>query len=224
VVNVSWKGDLSHAFSIRFPNEEIMKEWYSTINQQLKIFGPNRRSAQDFMSYEQFWKGNPSGLINPYAQRDDNSDDGSYQDIPVDTRQSTSRYSKITTPIPSPPAERRVMSPRFPDAVTPNVYIWPTQLKVRVNFDDTYMTLLVDFNITYQSLIERIDAKIARVSNNSISGGTMRLKYKDEDGDLIAMESDSEKRLAFQEWLESQNNQLHTELGELILFCSSVEV
>ena len=53
--------------------------------------------------------------------------------------------------------------------------VLPTQLKVKVNCDGNYVTLVVAFNITYQSLIDRIDAKVGRFSNNAISRGTMRL-------------------------------------------------
>jgi len=100
----------------------------------------------------------------------------------------------------------------------------PTQLKVKVNCDGNYVTLVVAFNITYQSLIDRIDAKVGRFSNNAIARGTMRLRYKDEDGDYVTIESDDDIQIAFQEWREEQQNQFHTgQLGEIELFCASVE-
>lgn len=100
----------------------------------------------------------------------------------------------------------------------------PTQLKVKVNCDGNYVTLVVAFNITYQSLIDRIDAKVGRFSNNAIARGTMRLRYRDEDGDFVTIESDEDIQIAFQEWREAQKNQFHTgQLGEIELFCASVE-
>jgi cell division control protein 24 len=100
----------------------------------------------------------------------------------------------------------------------------PTQLKVKVNCDGNYVTLVVAFNITYQSLIDRIDAKVGRFSNNAIARGTMRLRYRDEDGDFVTIESDDDIQIAFQEWRESQKLQYHTgQLGEIELFCLSVD-
>jgi cell division control protein 24 len=100
----------------------------------------------------------------------------------------------------------------------------PTQLKVKVNCDGNYVTLVVAFNITYQSLIDRIDAKVGRFSNNAIARGTMRLRYRDEDGDFVTIESDDDIQIAFQEWREAQKHQYHTgQLGEIELFCLSVE-
>jgi cell division control protein 24 len=100
----------------------------------------------------------------------------------------------------------------------------PTQLKVKVNCDGNYVTLVVAFNITYQSLIDRIDAKVGRFSSNAIARGTMRLRYRDEDGDFVTIESDDDIQIAFQEWRESQKLQYHTgQLGEIELFCLSVD-
>lgn len=99
----------------------------------------------------------------------------------------------------------------------------PTQLKVKVNCDGNYVTLVVAFNITYQSLIDRIDAKVGRFSNNAIARGTMRLRYRDEDGDFVTIESDEDVQIASQEWREAQQAQYHAgQLGEIELFCLSV--
>lgn len=100
----------------------------------------------------------------------------------------------------------------------------PTQLKVKVNCDGNYVTLVVAFNITYQSLTDRIDAKVGRFSTNAIARGTMRLRYRDEDGDFVTIESDDDIQIAFQEWSEAQKSQYHIgQLGEIELFCLSVE-
>lgn len=123
------------------------------------------------------------------------------------------------------PSEVRTLSP------TPGLsraeesdLVLPTQLKVKVNCDGNYVTLVVAFNITYQSLIDRIDAKVGRFSNNAISRGTMRLRYRDEDGDFVTIESDDDIQIAFQEWREEQRQQYHTGLlGEIELFCLSVD-
>lgn len=116
------------------------------------------------------------------------------------------------------------MSPPLPSAGLP---LSPTQLKVKVNCDGNYVTLVVALNITYQTLIDRIDAKIGRFSNNAIARGTMRLRYKDEDGDLVTIESDDDIQIAFQEWQQEMEMNGRGAalggLGEIELYTSSIE-
>lgn len=96
----------------------------------------------------------------------------------------------------------------------------PSQLKVRVNCDSgNYVTLVVGFNITYQSLIDRIDAKLARFMTNSIGKGMLKLRYRDEDGDFVTIESDDDIQLAFSEWREGVKNMYSGGVGEIELFC-----
>lgn len=119
----------------------------------------------------------------------------------------------------------RAMSPPLNSAMSVDSDMGlPTQLKVKVNCDGNYVTLVVAFNITYQSLVDRIDAKVGRFSHNAIADGTMRLRYRDEDGDFVTIESDEDIQIAFQEWRESQKQQyMQGQLGEIELFCLSVE-
>lgn len=101
---------------------------------------------------------------------------------------------------------------------TPDLPI-PTQLKVKVVCDKgNYVTLVVAFNITYQSLIDRIDAKLARFTSSSIGKGNLRLRYRDEDGDLVTIESDDDIQIAFLEWREGTRN-YSGGVGEIELFC-----
>ncbi|KJZ79712.1 hypothetical protein HIM_01181 [Hirsutella minnesotensis 3608] len=96
----------------------------------------------------------------------------------------------------------------------------PTQLKVRVNCDSgNYVTLVVAFNITYQSLIDRIDAKLARFMNSSIGKGMLKLRYRDEDGDFVTIESDDDIQIAFTEWREGVRSMYSGGVGEIELFC-----
>ncbi|ERS97639.1 hypothetical protein HMPREF1624_05810 [Sporothrix schenckii ATCC 58251] len=96
----------------------------------------------------------------------------------------------------------------------------PTQLKVKVNYDTSnYMTLVVAFNITYQSLVDRIDAKLARFTNSSIGKGNLKLRYQDEDGDFVSIESDDDIQIAFMEWRDGVRNMYNAGVGEIELFC-----
>lgn len=110
-----------------------------------------------------------------------------------------------------PPSSNPLSSPDMP---------LPTQLKVRVNCDSgNYVTLVVAFNITYQSLIDRIDAKLARFTGSSIGKGMLKLRYRDEDGDFITIQSDDDIQIAFMEWREGVKNMYSGGVGEIELFC-----
>ncbi|CAI6090238.1 unnamed protein product [Clonostachys chloroleuca] len=93
---------------------------------------------------------------------------------------------------------------------------FPTSLKVKVNCDSgNYVTLVVGYNTAYQSLIDRIDAKLARFTTSSIGQGILKLKYRDEDGDFITISSDDDIQLAFGEFREMHAGGV----GEIELFC-----
>jgi cell division control protein 24 len=174
------------------------------------------------------WQNNsPNGLPirantqSPGAQRERMGPQGPQGQFPNGPPQYA-RNNSIQIPTSNP--DSRTMSPPLGSAMSGDGDNLPTQLKVKVNCDGNYVTLVVAFNITYQSLIDRIDAKVGRFSNNAIARGTMKLRYRDEDGDFVTIESDDDVQIAFQEWREAQKAQYHAgQLGEIELFCLSVD-
>lgn len=100
----------------------------------------------------------------------------------------------------------------------------PTQLKAKVNFDDNYVTLVIATNILFRSLTDRVDAKLARFTNRSIGNKTVRLRYRDEDGDFVTIDSDEAVQLAFMEWREQHRDMLAKGMvGEIQLYCQVVD-
>ena len=102
-----------------------------------------------------------------------------------------------------------LVKPTQADQVTSNPSVfserdgfYPTQLKVKIHFDppDSHITIVVPISIKYRTLVDRIDSKMARVSNASIARGTARLRYKDSDGDYVAIKTDEDVGLAIEEW------------------------
>jgi cell division control protein 24 len=79
----------------------------------------------------------------------------------------------------------------------------PTQLKVKVHCPSagSSMVLVVPSNITYQSLKDRIDAKLQRSTSLSLSSGSVRLKYLDDE-DYVSIQSDEDVAIAFETWKE----------------------
>ncbi|EFE40630.1 hypothetical protein TRV_04680 [Trichophyton verrucosum HKI 0517] len=100
----------------------------------------------------------------------------------------------------------------------------PSQLKAKINFDDNYVTLVIASNILFRSLTDRVDAKLARFTDRSIGGNSARLRYRDEDGDFVTIDSDEAVQLAFMEWREQHQHSLASgQVGEIQLFCQPVE-
>lgn len=98
----------------------------------------------------------------------------------------------------------------------------PTQLKVKVNCPSVSqcLTLVVPLNISYQSLKDRIDAKLQRSTNLSLSerglqagGQLVKLKFLDEE-DYVSIQSDEDVQTAFETWEAAGGN-----IGEVELFC-----
>lgn len=120
---------------------------------------------------------------------------------------------------PTPPAPVQPPS-TFPTAVDPSLET-PTQLKVKVNCPSASqtLTLVVPLSISYQSLKDRIDAKLQRSTAMSLSdrgtgGNVVKLKYLDED-DFVSIQSDEDVQTAFETWREQSGGGM----GEVELWC-----
>lgn len=99
----------------------------------------------------------------------------------------------------------------------------PSQLKAKVRFDDNYISIVIASNIQFRSLIDRIDAKLARFTNHSIGSGSVRLKYQDEDDDFIWIDSDEAIHEALLDWRETHVEKLAAgQLAEILLYAQSV--
>ncbi|KAI9761488.1 MAG: hypothetical protein M4579_000998 [Chaenotheca gracillima] len=132
--------------------------------------------------------------------------------------------STSSTPVPQSNGGTRTPIPALHSAPSNEHIMTPTQLKVKVSFDNNYVTLVIGMNISYQSLVDRIDAKLSRFTNSSIGRGTIRLRYQDEDGDFVTIRSDEDINIAFTDWKEQQRSQLaHGQLGEIQLYCQGID-
>ena len=79
----------------------------------------------------------------------------------------------------------------------------PSQLKAKVCFDENYVSMIIASNIQFRSLADRIDAKLARFTSHSIASGSVRLRYRDEDGDFVLIDSDEAVHEALLDWRET---------------------
>lgn len=104
----------------------------------------------------------------------------------------------------------------------------PTQLKVKVvcQTANQVLTLVVPLNISYQSLKDRVDAKLQRSTNLTLGGGpgaskdnVVKLKYLDED-DFVTIQTDEDVQEAFESWREQvQNGEAVPVMAEVELYC-----
>jgi len=76
------------------------------------------------------------------------------------------------------------------------------QVKVRVSYSNDIFIIIVPYNITYPQLMDRIERKIRICGTNGqttippLTTG-IRIRYQDEDGDFITMNSDDDVQMAF---------------------------
>ena len=80
--------------------------------------------------------------------------------------------------------------------------------------------MIISTNITFRTLTDRIDAKISRVTNYSIANGTVKLRYKDQDGDIVLIDSDEAVSEALLDWKETHGESLGSNglNAEIVLF------
>ncbi|KAI5307194.1 hypothetical protein KEM56_003114 [Ascosphaera pollenicola] len=144
------------------------------------------------------------------------------------SHQSTSSHysSSQQPPLPQTPTSNLAQSAYTSgsDQETPSSEAaMPAQLKAKVNFNDNYVTLVIPLNIMFRSLTDRVDAKLKRFTDQSIGDNTVRLRYRDEDGDFITIDSDEAVQLAFMDWRDQHQEKLASGLvGEIHLFCQPV--
>ncbi|EMR65139.1 putative cdc24 protein [Eutypa lata UCREL1] len=241
-VQIWWKGDPGvENFVIKFTNEEMMRKWATRLDNQRKENTPQQTVSPDQPTPDFTWMRNVNNIENPYAQQDEDDEDddelppgqgaagnmgfGSSSAGGIMNRNASSTSLRARVPQPLNLNGQQPVSPPLGTSSqsnplsSPDLPI-PTQLKVKIVCDKgNYVTLVVAFNITYQSLIDRIDAKLARFTNSSIGKGNLRLRYRDEDGDLVTIESDDDIQIAFLEWREGLRNMYSGGVGEIELFC-----
>ncbi|KIW02425.1 uncharacterized protein PV09_06241 [Verruconis gallopava] len=148
------------------------------------------------------------------SQRSGGSQDYPYvanaqQPVPPHLTRGMSQVDRIGTPgsIDARMMERqqqRTHTPPMPVQGLPATpHPQPTQLKVKVAYaaGSFTTTLVVPITISYQTLKDRIDAKLSRTSNVSLASGQVKLKYLD-DGDYISIQNDEDVQVAFEIWRE----------------------
>lgn len=70
--------------------------------------------------------------------------------------------------------------------------------KVKVSYKDDIFVILLPFDIDYQGLMERVERKIRLCAHSTNEITSFRIRYKDEDGDLITINSNEDIQMALE--------------------------
>lgn len=72
------------------------------------------------------------------------------------------------------------------------------QVKLKVNYGNDKFVIIVPYNIHYLQLMDRIERKVKICGTGvEVPSNPIRIKYQDEDGDYISMNSDDDVLMAF---------------------------
>lgn len=74
----------------------------------------------------------------------------------------------------------------------------PGSIKLKLNFYDGIYVIVVPQEIDYRDLMEKVEKKIRLCGDPRATAGALRIKYQDEDGDMITINSDDDVQMAFE--------------------------
>lgn len=96
------------------------------------------------------------------------------------------------------------------------------RVKVYVPSEGTSFTLVVSSVVTFETMRDRIDAKLSRTTNLTFLTGNLRLQFEDEDGEMITMQNDDDVQTVFDQWrdIHVRDSAVSGQLGEIVLYCS----
>jgi cell division control protein 24 len=72
-------------------------------------------------------------------------------------------------------------------------------VKVKVHFHEDIFVIQVARSTEYEDLVERVGRKI-RLCGPRRDDGPLRVKYKDEDGDMVSLGSTEDVQMAFEQY------------------------
>ena len=123
---------------------------------------------------------------------------------------------------------QRVASPAMVQANPQGDDAYISQLRVKVFYElkshQSHVTIVVPINIKYQTLIDRIDAKMQKIFPTiSIGSASARIRYVDEDGVYLLIQNDEDVHMALDEWKDNQANVPNGNISDLELYWQQKE-
>ncbi|KAF0499383.1 RhoGEF-domain-containing protein [Gigaspora margarita] len=83
---------------------------------------------------------------------------------------------------------------------------YSTTMKIKVNFAEDVFVIVVPQDIEYRELCDRVERKIRLCSTRRDESVPIRIRYQDEDGDHITINSDEDVSMAFEGRLAAGGN------------------
>jgi cell division control protein 24 len=124
---------------------------------------------------------------------------GTYQPYNGGAAAAASNRSQTSSPtspqLPIQGALSRTASPAVHEQTLTNGAA-KTQVKVKIHFNNDKLAIIVPSNIAYAQLMDRIERKV-KICAELSTAAPIRIKYQDEDGDFISMNSDDDVQMAF---------------------------
>ncbi|KAG5370400.1 Rho guanine nucleotide exchange factor scd1 [Yarrowia sp. C11] len=212
-LTISWTGCEDHgSFTMRFRHEEQLRQWEATVRQLVNSY------------YQESYESHFSPLVeSPISSR--NSQQSSHLSEDLDrltlgNRSLSGPVPKLgprqpsTTSINGMPGTNGMMNhssvsiassnggstSRARSASTPGFEDGssrPTNIKVRVQYFQDAFTLIVPAKVSYDQLIERVERKVRLCGK--VVPAPLRIKYQDEDGDMVTIHSDEDISMALEQ-------------------------
>ena len=116
-----------------------------------------------------------------------------FSSIPETPSSITSSSSSATRkPVPSTPTS------------TSGSFDKSSALKIKITYGNDMFVVVVPSDVTYSALVQKVRHKLT-VCSNVARDGPLRMKYQDEDGDLVTISSDEDVALAIETRTQHHN-------------------
>ena len=94
------------------------------------------------------------------------------------------------------------------------------QVKIKIQYNNDKLAMIVPYNIAYTQLIDRVERKVRICGHGpELPPSTpIRIKYQDEDGDFISMNSDDDVQMAFEIGCEGMAKESGGTCGSVTLY------
>lgn len=97
------------------------------------------------------------------------------------------------------------------------------RIKVKVESEGSTFMLVVASNISFDTLRDRIDAKLQRTTNLTFQASGLKLQFVDEEDDeFMTMQNDDDVQTVFDQWRENhaRDSAMTGQFGEITLYCN----
>ncbi|CAG8446669.1 4148_t:CDS:2 [Dentiscutata heterogama] len=182
---------------------------HNVVNRLRSQSSPNIQAIQEL----QFENTEPVPSIpnssNPARQNVTNG----FQSIEIEQRSSgssnssqTSGQSLHTTNSTNLSTNNNLLSPQSDQKKQHSLSNYSTTMKIKVNFAEDVFVIVVPQDIEYRELCDRVERKIRLCSTRRDESVPIRIRYQDEDGDHITINSDEDVSMAFEGRLAAGGN------------------